>query len=305
MKNYDAIIIGAGPAGLSAGIYLARRKHSVLIISKNIGGQAVESWQVKNYLGFSVLTGQELVDKFKEHIKDYDIELSEGDEVVKVAKTDRHFTIKTGNDELRAKAVIIASGKKPLALEVPGEKEYRNKGVTYCATCDGPVFTDKKVAVVGGGNAALETALQMEKISPEVTIIDIAEKLSGNAVLQEKVAQSDKIKVISSASVKEIKGADFVNGLTYIDTDDKEYELALEGVIIEIGTGPVTSFIKDLVELNDKGEIKTDKRCETSTPGIFAAGDVTDVPEKQIIIAAGEGAKAALAASDYLARIRN
>lgn len=306
---YDVIIIGAGPAGLSAGVYTARRKLKSLILSKDLGGQTAASWEVENYLGYHLISGQDLAEKFKEHLKDFDIELNTGVEVEKLEIVKpKGFVVKTkAGKDYQAKALIIASGKKPRELSVPGEKELKGRGLTYCATCDAPLFKDKIVAVIGGGNSALEAALQLEKIASKIFLLDINPEFGTNTetVLVDKVKTYNKIEIIHNAQTKEILGEKFVQGLIYEDKKaGKTKKLEVQGVFVEIGSVPATDFCKDVVELNQWQEIKIDEHNMTSVEGIFAAGDVTEVAEKQTVIAAGEGAKAGIAAANYLARLK-
>ncbi len=295
---YDSIIIGAGPAGMSAAIYMARQKLDFIILSKNIGGYVAQSSEVGNYLGFHLIDGNKLADKFEEHVNDYDVEIRSPEEVVKIKKIKKGFKVKSDKDEYETKSVLIATGEKHRKLDVPGEKKLEGKGVTYCATCDAPLFKDKDIAIVGGGNSAMEAALFGAKYSDNVYIININKKLQGSKTLIKRVEDSDKIKIITKAETTEILGDDFVSGLKY-KKDGKEKELEVQGVFIEIGLIPVSDFV-DIVKKNKKGEIITNKKNATGTKGIFAAGDVTDVTQKQIAVAVGEGCKAGLAIIKYV-----
>ena len=299
---YDLIIIGAGPAGITAAIYAARRKVNALVISKDIGGQAAATGQIENYTGFTVVTGAELAKKFSEHIKEFNVNIREGEEVKKVEKVKGIFKVTTGKGSYEAKALIIATGARPRKLGVPGEDKYRNKGVAYCATCDAPLFAGKNVAVVGGGNAALESAIQLMNIAKKVYIININNRLSGEAVMAEKVLAAKNVEIIPDARTTEIIGKKFVTGLRY-EKSGKTKELAVEGIFIEIGYVPASEIIP-FVGKNKLKEIVVGCSSRTNVPGLFAAGDVSDVPFKQIIIAAGEGCKAALAAFNYLSKKR-
>jgi len=298
---YDLIIIGAGPAGITAAVYAARKKMSILVISKDIGGQAAWSGDIENYTGYQFISGPELASKFEEHMKKYDIELKEGKDVIGISKDAEKIIIKTDKAIYEAKTAIIASGKRSRELGVPGEKKFKNKGLTYCATCDGPLFADKDVAVVGGGNSALDAALQLMKIAKHVYIINITENLAGDEVMKEKVSNAGNVTIFNKSQVTAILGQQMVNAIKIKGDGEKEKVVAVEGVFVEIGLIPNTEFAND-IEKNDRGEIKVNSRNETNIPGIFAAGDVTDVPEKQIIIAAGEGSKALLSVFKYLAR---
>ncbi|MFA5411615.1 MAG: FAD-dependent oxidoreductase [Candidatus Omnitrophota bacterium] len=295
---YELIIIGAGPAGITAGVYAARQKINTLIITKDIGGQTAWSGNIENYTGYQFITGPELTKKFEEHLTQFDIELKTPEEVTAVNKEGDVISVKTKRDLFRSQALIIASGKSPRFLNVPGEKEFKNKGVTYCAVCDGPLFSGKDVAVVGGGNSALDAALQMSKIARKVYLINLNPHLAGEPTLKEKVEGAKNTEVINNAVTKEIVGDAFVKEIK-VEVNGQPRVIQVGGVFVEIGLIPAADFIQ-IVEKNQWGEIKVDARCATNIPGIFAAGDVTAVPEKQIIIAAGEGSKAALGVARYL-----
>ena len=297
---YDLIIIGAGPAGITASIYAVRKKMEFLVISRDIGGQAAWSGDIENYTGYQFITGPDLVAKFQEHIDKYGIALQENETAIEVKKVNNIISVKTDKGSYQAKSVIIASGKRSKELGVPGEKEFKNKGLTYCATCDGPLFSGKAVAVIGGGNSALDAALQLIKIAKRVYIINITSALGGDAIMRQKLQESKIVTILDDTQVTAILGDKFVNGIK-IKNEGKEEVLAVQGVFVEIGLIPNSDFIKE-IDRNQIGEIKISCRNETNLEGIFAAGDVTDVPEKQIIIAAGEGSKAALSAFRYLAR---
>ncbi len=297
---FDLIIIGAGPAGIAAGIYAARKKMNFLVIAKNIGGQAAWSGDIENYIGYQFITGPELVGKFEEHILKYGIQIKENEEVMELRKKNDKLWVKSDKGVYEARTAIIASGKRSRELGVPGEIEFKNRGLTYCATCDAPLFAGKDVAVIGGGNSALDAALQLIQIAKHIYVINITSALGGDEIMREKVAKSEKVSILNSTQVVAIIGDRMVTGIK-IKKEDKEETLPVQGVFVEIGLIPNSEFAKEL-EKNELGEIKVNCQTETSLPGIFAAGDVTDVLEKQIIVAAGEGAKAALMAFRYLAR---
>lgn len=299
---YDLIIIGAGPAGITASVYAARKRMNFLVITKDIGGQTAWSGEIENYTGYQFISGPELAGKFEEHMRQYGIELKEGEGVTELKKKGDVVFVKTDKDTYEAKTAIIASGKKSKELGVPGEAEFKNRGLTYCATCDGPLFAGKDVAVIGGGNSALDAALQLIKIAKHIYLVNITPSLTGDAIMQDKVKESDKISILNNTRVTAIFGDRFVSGIK-IKREDKEKTLEVQGVFVEIGLLPNSEFAEDL-EKNEKGEIKVDCRSQTNIPGIFAAGDVTDVPEKQIVVAAGDGAKAALQAFRYLSQNR-
>jgi alkyl hydroperoxide reductase subunit F len=295
---YDLIIIGAGPAGITASVYAARKKMSFLVITKDIGGQAAWSGDIENYTGYQLITGPELAAKFDEHMRKNKVEVKEGEEVISVSKQSGIAQVKTNKAAYEAKTVVIASGKKSKELGVAGEKEFKNKGLTYCATCDGPLFANKDIAVIGGGNSALDAALQMIKIARRVYLINNAPKLDGDAVMREKVEKNSKVTIFNNSQVSAISGEKFVKAIS-IKKDGQEETLPVEGIFVEIGLIPNSQIAKD-VEKNELGEIKIDCFNQTNIPGIFAAGDVTTVAEKQVIVACGEGAKAALGAFRYL-----
>ncbi len=292
------IIVGAGPAGITAGVYAARKKLDFIVISLDIGGQAAWSGDVENYTGYQFISGPELAQKFQEHILKYGSLLKENEEVVEVGKQGELFQVRTDRAVYRARSVIVASGKKSRQLGIPGEKEFKNRGLTYCATCDGPLFSGKSVAVVGGGNSALDAAMQMARIARRVYMVNINNSLSGDEIMRQKVESFGNVKIFNNAEVLSVSGEKFVSRIR-IKQPSGEGDIAVEGVFVEIGLIPNSSFVRD-AEKNGYGEIIVNARNETSVPGLFAAGDVTDVPEKQIIIAAGEGSKAALSAFRYL-----
>lgn len=245
-----------------------------------------------------LVTGEQLVQKFEEHLKDYKIEVHEQEPAKEVKKKGKNFMVKTSKESYEAKTLIIASGKQPRHLNVPGEKELYGKGVTYCATCDAPLYKDKIAAVIGGGNSAIEAAMILDKYAKKTYILSVGEKLQGEPVLLDKVKKLKTVEVITKAKTTKITGNKLVTGLEY-EQDGKKKSLKADGVFVEIGLIPNTQFI-NIVEKNDKGEIIADKEMHTSVKGIFAAGDVNDGIEKQIIVAAGEGCVALLNAVRYL-----
>jgi len=297
-RIYDLIIIGAGPAGITAAVYAARKKIDTLVVSKDIGGQAALSGDIQNYTGYQFISGPELAEKFEEHMRKFNFDIRENEGVTKLVAKQNNFLVKTDKNSYRAKTVIVASGKKSRELGVSGEKEFKNKGLVYCATCDAPLFSEDDVAVIGGGNSALDAALQLMKIANHVYIINIADHLTGDEIMQEKIKKSKKVSILNNSQVIEILGDNFVNAIR-IEKDKKEETLAVQGIFVEIGLIPNSDFAVDLNKTKI-GEIKVNNKNETNIPGIFAAGDVTDVFEKQIIIAAGEGAKATLSVFHYL-----
>lgn len=300
MKIYDLIIIGAGPAGITASVYAVRKGMGILVITKDIGGQTAISGDVENYTGYQFITGPELALKFEEHMRRFNIEIKESEAVIEVNKEQDIVRVKSAKGIYEARTVIIASGKRSRELNVAGEKEFKNKGLTYCATCDAPIFKGKVVAVIGGGNSALDAALQLINIAKYVYIININPTLGGDVIMRKKVEGSSIVTVMNNSQVTEIFGDKTVKGIK-VKVVQEEKVLNLEGVFVEIGLIP-NSELGASIDKNQYGEIKVNPYNETNIPGILAAGDVTDVPEKQIVIAAGEGSKAALGAFRYLAQ---
>lgn len=301
---YDMIIIGAGPAGLSASIYAARKQLKVLLIGVDIGGQINTTLGIENYLGYQFIEGPELIDKFNAQIDKYPIEQEIGDKVIRLDKIKDGFQVITEDgDKYESKVAIFAAGKKPKKLNIPGEAEFTGKGVSYCAICDGPVFAGKRVAVIGGGNSALEAVLDLVKIAEHVDMVSLTQ-LTGDQVLIDQLKEADNLDIYLEYQAQYIEGEVFVSVMTIENVKGKEEKkLALSGVFIEIGMVPNSEPVKHLVKLNKFGEIPVNCSSETEIGGLYAAGDVTNVPEKQIVIAAGEGAKAALQAHRYLQRL--
>lgn len=307
---YDLIIIGGGPAGITAAIYASRSKLKTLLITKAFGGQmARKAVSIENYPGFEEISGQELIQRFVNHLKKQKVEILEG-EVTKVEKEENVFKVEIkGKKVFQSLAVIVASGADPRILDVPGEKELIGKGVSYCTTCDGPLFKGKDVAVIGGGNAGFEAAIFLANYANKIYILEFGEEVKAAPENQERARKTGKIQVITNAALKQIEGKNFVEAIVFEDRKEKkDKKLNVEGVFIEIGSQPATSFVKDLVKFNHfvnrMDEIEIDPRtCQTKTPGLFAAGDVTNVRFKQIVIACGEGAKAALSAYEYLRQL--
>jgi alkyl hydroperoxide reductase subunit F len=300
-RIYELIIIGAGPAGITASVYAARKRMDFLVLTEDIGGQTAWSGDIENYTGYQFITGADLTAKFEEHIKKYNVPLRENEKVIEARKDGDIIGVNTAKGAYKAMSVVIASGKKSKQLNVPGEEEFKGKGLTYCATCDGPLFANKDVVIVGGGNSALEAAIQLIKIAKKIHIVNITPELGGDPIIREKVVKSDKVTVMNNSRVTAILGDNFVNRVK-VKTENEDKELEVQGVFVEIGLDP-NSVFADGINKNEKGEIIVNCRNETNVSGIFAAGDVTDVPEKQIIIAAGDGAKASLGAFRYTSKL--
>lgn len=303
LKNYDLIIIGGGPAGITAAIYGARENLNVLLITKDIGGQINrKTVEIENYPGFGKISGADLIQKFENHLKKFKISILM-DKIVNIKKQGKIFSVKTeSKKQFSARSVIVASGADPRPLEVSGEKKLIGRGVSYCTVCDGVVYRNKTVAVIGGGNSGFEAAIFLARLAKKVYILEYGSKVRADKINQQLVEKIGKIKVLTNAGLKEIKGKNLVNSILYQDNKTKEMKLLkVDGVFIEIGNIPATGFVKNLVDFNKKDEIKINPATgETGIPGLFAAGDITDVKYKQIVIAAGEGAKTALSASRYL-----
>jgi len=298
---YDMIIVGAGPAGLSAAIYAARKVLKTLIVSEDMGGQVTWTYDVDNYLGFSQIETADLIAKFEEHVEKYGVEKLVGVKVKALELTGKTKKVITSDDKAYlARTVLIATGKHPRRLNVPGEKEFVGMGVAYCSTCDAPLFADLDVAVAGGGNSALGAAIDLIKVARKVYVVSLT-PLTGDPILQDQVMRSTKVEVFTEHKILRIVGDSAVTGLEMESLKTGEARaLDVQGVFVEIGLLPNSELVVDTLETNRIGEIVIDSRCHTGVAGVFACGDVTDVPYKQVIVAAGEGAKAALAAYDYI-----
>ncbi len=309
----DLVIIGAAAAGSAAAIYAARRHLNFVMVAKDTGGEVALSGEVENWPGTINTTGFELAKNFNDHVKSYNVKIDEGFGVTKIEQEKNYHVVhaetSTGKTQsYKTKSVIIASGIHPRLLEIPGEKELKGKGVTYCTVCDGPLFGGKTTATIGAGNSAVESALMMAEIAEKVFLVtkyaDTPENKGGfpkaEDILVKKLKEKKNVEIIYSASTKEITGDGMVSGIKYEDTATKENkEIKVDGVMVHIGMIPNSDFVT-CGKKNKAGEIVVNTRCETDCPGIFAAGDVTDIPFKQISIAVGHGATSALSAIDYL-----
>ncbi len=301
---YDLMIIGGGPAGLAAAVYAARKRLNTLLISADIGGQVNRTLGIENYLGYQFIEGPELISKFHSQVSQFPIDQRIGHKVTRLNRSTEAFeAITEAGEKYQSRVVVLATGKRPRQLNVPGEETFMGKGVTYCAICDGPIFSGQKVAVIGGGNSALEAALDMVKIAEHVYLVSLT-PLSGDAILIEKLRAANNVSILADYQMEKIEGQDFVNAIIIKELKSNQSQnLAVGGVFVEIGLVPNSEPVTGVVQLNQQGEVPVNCSCETDIPGLFAAGDVTDLPEKQIVVAAGEGAKAALQAHRYLQRM--
>lgn len=305
---YDLIIIGGSAAATTAGIYAARRGLNFKIITKDFGGEVATSGEIGNWPGINQTDGITLANQFKEHLKFYNVIPEEGVEVEKIIKQeDGTFCINAKKDEVSGcdyvtKAVIVATGVHPRELNIQGEKEFRNKGVSYCTVCDGPLFSGKITAVVGGGNSALEAGLMLADISLKVYIINKNAQFKGDKILLDKLMAKNNVEILYNAKTTQIMGERFVISLKY--EKEGEREIRVDGIFVHIGMIPNSYIVPSEVQKNDFGEIVVNKDCETNIPGLYAAGDVTDVSFNQIVIAAGQGCIATLSAVQYLNKLK-
>jgi thioredoxin reductase (NADPH) len=299
---YDVVIAGAGPAGLTAAVYTCRKKLKTLVISKNIGGQVAITKGVENYPGVINIDGYGLIEIMETQARKFGAEIKFG-EILSLERKSHHFIVHTDHEKIETRAVILSFGKTPKSLDVPGESKFKGRGVSYCATCDGPLFEDNDVAVVGGGNSALESAVLLSKIAKKVYLIHRRDAFRGDECTCEKVRCTKNIELVLNTIPVEIKGDKFVDTFVIENVNTKTHtDLKVGGIFAEIGYEVKTDFLKGIVSLDESGQIKVNELCETNVPGIFAAGDVTNVPYKQIVIAAGEGAKAGMSAYNYIQR---
>ena len=304
-ESFDMLIIGGGPAGSAAAIYAARKGIRTGVVAERFGGQVMDTLGIENFISVQETQGPKLVQALEQHVKSYEVDIMNLQRASALRKTEDGLEVELANGAvLKSKSVIISTGARWREMNVPGELEYRNKGVAYCPHCDGPLFKGKRVAVIGGGNSGVEAAIDLAGVVSHVTLIEFDSKLRADAVLQTKLNSLPNVTVIKSALTQEALGdGTKVNGLSYLDrVTNTEHKLELEGIFVQIGLLPNTDWLKSTVELSKHGEVIVDPKGETSMPGVFAAGDCTTVPYKQIIIAMGEGAKASLGAFDYLIR---
>ncbi len=301
---FDVLIVGGGPAGAAAAVYAARKGIRTGVASERFGGQVLDTLGIENFISIKETEGPKFAHALEEHVRDYDVDIMnlQRAKALVPGKDLIEVQLESGAS-LKSKSIIISTGARWRNINVPGEHEFKNKGVAYCPHCDGPLFKGKRVAVIGGGNSGVEAAIDLAGIVGHVTLIEFDTQLRADAVLQRKLKSLKNVDVFTNAQTTEITGDQKVNGLVYKDRATGELKkVELEGVFIQIGLVPNTDWLKGVVELTKHGEIVVDARGQTSVPGVFAAGDVTTVPFKQIIIAAGDGAKAALGAFDHLIR---
>ena len=302
---YDVLVVGGGPAGAAAAIYAARKGIRTGVVAERFGGQVLDTLAIENFISVSHTEGPRLAAALEQHVKEYGVDIMNMQRVEALVPGENLHEVKmAGGGSLRARTLVLATGARWREMNVPGENQYRGKGVAYCPHCDGPLFKGKRVAVIGGGNSGIEAAIDLAGIVAQVTVLEFADTLRADAVLQEKLASLPNVKVIKSALTTEVLGdGNKVVGLTYTDrTTNESHRVDLEGIFVQIGLLPNTDFLKGTLNLTKYGEIEVDAKCQTSAAGVFAAGDCTTVPYKQIVIAMGEGAKAALSAFDHLIR---
>ncbi|SNZ03309.1 alkyl hydroperoxide reductase subunit F [Terribacillus aidingensis] len=300
---YDVLVVGGGPAGSSAAIYAARKGIRTGIVAERFGGQVLDTMSIENFITVKETEGPKLVASLEEHVKEYDIDVMNLQKATKIAKNDLFELELENGATLKSKSVIISTGARWRNVNVPGEQEFKNKGVAYCAHCDGPLFEGKDVAVIGGGNSGIEAAIDLAGIVNHVTVLEFNATLKADEVLQKRAYSLPNVTIITNAQTTEITGDENVNGISYLERDTgEEKHVALQGVFVQIGLVPNTEFLADVVERTPMGEIIVDKHGQSNIPGLFAAGDCTDSAYKQIIVSMGSGATASLGAFDYLIR---
>lgn len=286
---------------MTAGVYAARKRMKALLLTKEFGGQPMWTMDIENYMGYQFVTGPELMEKFDEQVRKFPIEISYEEVTGLAVNPDSTFRITSDGGEYQAQAVIVASGKRPRRLDVPGEAEFTGRGVSYCATCDGPLFAGKTVAVIGGGNSALQAAIEVSGVAEKVYLISLDGYKADPIVLEKLKELAQPVTELMNYTTKEIKGSQSVEKVIIVKNDTREeIELAVQGVFVEIGLMPNSEYCEGVLDFNEYREVITDCRTRTKIPGLFAAGDVTNGPDKQIVIAAGDGSKAALVAYEYL-----
>ncbi|CEG50585.1 alkyl hydroperoxide reductase, F52a subunit, FAD/NAD(P)-binding [Stutzerimonas xanthomarina] len=304
---FDVLVVGGGPAGAAAAIYAARKGIRTGVAAERFGGQVLDTMAIENFISVKETEGPKLARALEEHVREYDVDimnLQRASQLIPAGDDGLHRVQFENGGELKAKTLILATGARWREMNVPGEQEYRGRGVAYCPHCDGPLFKGKRVAVIGGGNSGVEAAIDLAGIVAHVTLLEFGEELRADAVLQRKLNSLPNVRVLKMAQTTEVKGdGQKVTGLVYKDrTSDELHNVELEGIFVQIGLLPNSEWLKGTLELSRFGEIIVDAKGQTSIPGVFAAGDVTTVPYKQIVIAVGEGAKASLSAFDHLIR---
>ncbi|WP_342369076.1 alkyl hydroperoxide reductase subunit F [Stutzerimonas stutzeri] len=304
---YDVLVVGGGPAGAAAAIYAARKGIRTGVAAERFGGQVLDTMAIENFISVKETEGPKLARALEEHVREYDVEimnLQRASKLIPAGEDGLHRVQFENGGELKARSLILATGARWREMNVPGEQEYRGRGVAYCPHCDGPLFKGKRVAVIGGGNSGVEAAIDLAGIVAHVTLLEFGEELRADAVLQRKLQSLPNVNILKMAQTTEVQGdGQKVTGLVYKDrTNDAVHTVELEGIFVQIGLLPNSDWLKGSVELSRFGEIIVDAKGQTSIPGVFAAGDVTTVPYKQIVIALGEGAKASLSAFDHLIR---
>ncbi|MEZ2717191.1 alkyl hydroperoxide reductase subunit F [Niallia circulans] len=300
---FDVLVVGGGPAGASAAIYAARKGIRTGIVAERFGGQIMDTLAIENFISVKQTEGPKLAASLEEHVKEYNIDVMNLQRAKRLEKKDLIEIELENGAVLKSKSVILSTGARWRNVGVPGEAEFKNKGVAYCPHCDGPLFTGKDVAVIGGGNSGIEAAIDLAGIVKHVTVLEFMSELKADSVLQERLNSLPNVTVLKNVQTKEITGTDKVNGITYVERETgEEKHIELAGVFVQIGLVPNTDWLEGTVERNRMGEILVDKHGATSLPGVFAAGDCTDSAYKQIIISMGSGATASLGAFDYLIR---
>nr|CAC9086691.1 Alkyl hydroperoxide reductase subunit F [Stutzerimonas stutzeri] len=304
---FDVLVVGGGPAGAAAAIYAARKGIRTGVAAERFGGQVLDTMAIENFISVKETEGPKLARALEEHVREYEVDimnLQRASQLIPAGEDGLHRVRFDNGGELKAKTLILATGARWREMNVPGEQEYRGRGVAYCPHCDGPLFKGKRVAVIGGGNSGVEAAIDLAGIVAHVTLLEFGEDLRADAVLQRKLNSLPNVRVLKMAQTTEVKGdGQKVTGLVYKDrTNDEVHSVELEGIFVQIGLLPNSEWLKGTLELSRFGEIIVDAKGQTSVPGVFAAGDVTTVPYKQIVIAVGEGAKASLSAFDHLIR---
>lgn len=296
---YDVVIVGGASAGLTAALYTARQNLNTLVVTKDIGGQALLTDKIQNYPGFKDIGGFDLMLKFQEQAADYGAKF-QYDEVTRIEKTNSGFTVHTVGSKIDAKSVILAFGKTPRDLGIKGEQEFKGKGVSYCSICDGPLYRGKDVVLTGIGDHALQSAIYLSNVASSVIFVSPAKELRGDEESIESIKAMKNVRVLTGKSVREIRGGETVTSVVISDTSGNLEELKTDAIFVEMGYVSRSEMVSDLVKLNDEKEIIVDMNCSTSVPGIFACGDVTQIPYKQAVISAGMGATAALSAYNFV-----